>query len=76
MILKIPQFNEIPIFILIRALGIETDKDIVNYIVGNNYDVDMINIIRISLDSTETENKIKITTQEEATDYLIHKIRS
>jgi DNA-directed RNA polymerase II subunit RPB2 len=76
MILKIPQFNEIPIFILIRALGIETDKDIINYIVGNNSDVDMINIIRISLESTETENKIKITTQEEAINYMINKIRS
>jgi len=74
--MKIPQFNEIPIFILVKALGIESDKDIIDYVVNDNTDVDMINLVRLSLDNTVTENKTKILTQEEAIEYLISKMKS
>ena len=74
--MKIPQFNEIPIFILVKALGIESDKDIIDYIVNDSNDVDMINLVRLSLDNTVTENKTKILTQEEAIEYLITKMKS
>lgn len=73
--LKIHQFNELSVFILIRALGIQTDKDIINYVVNDSMDVDMINHIRISLDNTVSENGVKIITQEEAIDYLIQKMK-
>lgn len=74
--MKIPQFNEIPIFILVKAMGLESDKDITNYVVNDSNDVDMINLVRSSLDNTLTENKEKILTQEDAVNYLISKMKS
>ena len=74
--MKIPQFNEIPIFILVKALGIESDRDIINYVVNDSNDVDMTNLVRLSLDNTETENKEKILTQDDAIEYLISKMKT
>jgi len=77
MILKTPELNgDIPVFILMRALGIESDKDIITYCVYDLNDTDMINIIRLSLDDSKFEGgKIKIRTREDAINYLINKIR-
>lgn len=74
--IKVPILNEVPVFILMRALGIESDHDIINYCVYDHNDVDMINIIRISLEKSTTEKtNIKIVDQEKAIDYLITKLR-
>jgi len=75
MTIKVPIINEIPVVILLRALGIETDKDIIDYIVYNEKDLDMINVIRSSLDGSVNEKGIKIQTQQEALEYLLTKMR-
>ncbi len=71
-----PILNEIPVFILMRALGIESDSDIINYCVYEHDDIDMINIIRLSLENSKPEKEnIKILTQTDALNYLTSKIR-
>jgi DNA-directed RNA polymerase II subunit RPB2 len=75
MTIKVPIINEIPVVILLRALGIETDKDIIDYIVYNEKDLDMINVIRASLDGSVNEKGIKIQTQQEALEFLLTKMR-
>ena len=76
MTIKVPILNEVPVFILIRALGIESDRDIINYVVYDEKDTDMINLVRISLDNTKYEGKdVKITTQDDAIDYLTTKMK-
>lgn len=74
--IKVPILNEIPVFILMRALGIESDSDIINYCVYDHDDIDMINIVRISLENSRPENEdIKIVTQEDALNHLTSHLR-
>jgi DNA-directed RNA polymerase II subunit RPB2 len=74
--IRVPILNEIPVFILMRALGIESDSDIINYCVYDPNDVDMINIIRMSLENSKPEKSdIKIVTQISALNYLTTKLR-
>lgn len=73
--IRIPILNEVNVFILIRALGIESDKDIINYTVYDMEDIDMINLIKISLEHCVDDNGKKILTKEAAVDYLINKMR-
>lgn len=75
MSVKVPIISEIPIFILLRALGIESDRDIIDYIVYNEKDLDMINMIRMSLDATINDKGVKVQTQEDAIEYLLTKMR-
>ena len=76
MTIRVPILNEIPVFILVRALGIESDSDIINYCVYDNNDTDMINIVRMSLENSKPEKSDKkILTQSDAINYLITKMR-
>jgi len=75
MSIRVHILNEIPVFILMRALGIESDSDIVKYCVYDETDKEMANLLRLSLDSAVSENKVKILTQEKAIEYLITKMR-
>jgi len=75
MTLKVPILQEINVFIMFRALGIQSDHDIINMIVNDDNDNDMIDTIRISLDSCVNEEGNKIQTVEEATDFLINKLK-
>lgn len=82
-VLTMAKYTDIPVFIILRALGIETDQDIYRYIVYDMTDVDMLNIIKYSMDkayeeSVQLENgeKIQIRTQEQAIQYLMTKIKS
>ncbi len=76
MTIRVPILNEIPVFILFRALGIESDRDIINMVVYDKNDVDMVNLIRVSIDAAVDEDtNIKIRTKEAAINYLINKMR-
>jgi DNA-directed RNA polymerase II subunit RPB2 len=76
------QFSEIPLFVLLRALGVSSDYDIIKYIVYDINDYDMANMLRYSLDKSLSEvkdikgvNKI-VRTQEDAIEYLATKLKS
>ena len=71
-ILTIPQFKEISIFILMRALGMETDEDIVDSILDVKTDKTMMNQLAIYLNA---QNSPAIT-REEAIEILMNNMRS
>ena len=74
--IRVPILAEVPVFIILRALGVESDSDIINYIVYDHEDNDMINTVRMALEASvpdDTENKI--ITQEDALSYLIGKMK-
>lgn len=79
MIAKIPILHEVNVMIIFRALGIESDRDIVEICTYDITDYHMIELLRASLDNCinddDIENETKILTQEEAIDYLIGKMR-
>ena len=63
----IPHFRqEIPLFILLRALGIESDKEIIHYITNNIDDSEMSHLLLPSL-----EEASNIQTQQLAVEYMI-----
>jgi DNA-directed RNA polymerase beta subunit len=75
-IIRVPILSEVPVFIVLRALGIESDKDIINFIVYDKYDTDMLNIMRMALENSKPEDSTKkILTQEDALNYLVNKMR-
>ena len=76
-------FNEIPLIIFLRALGLTTEKHILELITQNLEDNEMLNILRYSLnniipDPTKPidENNKEIKTQEDAINFLITKIKN
>lgn len=72
---KVPILSETSVFILMRALGFETDREIMNCIVYNENDTDMINILKFAIDNSKKEGKKIITTKEDAILSLIGKLR-
>jgi len=81
---SLPSFNgKIPLFILFRAFGIESDKDIFNTIFGNKLDKndlhffeDFIRPSILSNSYTDNDNnEYYIYTQEDALKYLKNKVR-
>ena len=68
------QLLDIPLFIMMRALGLENDHDIISNITFNMEDIKMINILRPSINFCQDENGNIIKTKEEAINYLITKI--
>jgi DNA-directed RNA polymerase II subunit RPB2 len=76
------QFAEVPIFVLFRACGFISDSDIIKYCVYDDTDIDMINILRYSLDeglyakvSDEAKPK-EIRTQEDAINFLVSRLKN
>ena len=74
--------EKIPLFILFRALGIETDKEIYNYIFGDELDSNekeyFDNFIRPSIISSYyifKDKEIYIYTQNDALNYLKHRVK-
>jgi DNA-directed RNA polymerase II subunit RPB2 len=74
--LNISQFNEVSIFIFLRALGLESDQDIIDYIVTDDTDVDMINQIRLCIESSKRELNKPNMIQEDAINYLMNKMKT
>ena len=73
--IKVPIFNEVSVFVLMRALGLETDREIVKYIVYNENDIDMLNLLKISIDLSKKEGKKLILNKEDAYYSLTNKVR-
>ena len=69
------QLVDIPIFIIFRALGIESDQQIISLITYDLNDTRMINLIRPSVVQSTDELGNNIKTKEEAIQYLITKLR-
>jgi DNA-directed RNA polymerase II subunit RPB2 len=68
-------FQETPLVVFLRAMGIVTDADIIKYITYDTTDRDMINILRNSFAYAKDENGFPITTQEQAIHYLTKKLK-
>jgi DNA-directed RNA polymerase beta subunit len=75
LLVKVPILNEVNVMILLKALGLESDRNIINYTTYDEYDTDMVDVIRVSLDMCKTDKGTKISTQEDALDYLITKMK-
>lgn len=75
MTLRAPMFNELPVFILIRALGLETDSSIVDYVVQDPSDEEMINEVLISIEKAKENKTGKIISQYDAYNYILSKLR-
>ena len=73
--IKVRILNEVSVFVLMRALGLETDKEIVKYIVYDENDIDMMNLLKISIDLSKKDNKKLILNKEDAYYSLTNKIR-
>jgi DNA-directed RNA polymerase II subunit RPB2 len=73
--IRVPIFNEVSVFTLMRALGLEKDIEIVRYITYNDNDIDMINILKIAIDLSKTEGKKLILSKEDAYYSLCNKVR-
>jgi len=68
------QLVDIPIFILMRALGLESDQEIIANICYNLDDIKMLNLLRPSMMNSHDEEGNVIKTKEEAINYLINKL--
>ena len=75
LLLSNSQFMDIPLFIIMRAMGLESDMDIISNITYNLEDIEMLNILRPSISMTMDENEVPIKTKEEAYNYLITKLK-
>lgn len=71
-----PRFKEISVFTLIRALGIETDEDIVDLIADVKNDSAIINQLTISMNSVSTSTLSREEAREEAIKTLMSNMRS
>jgi DNA-directed RNA polymerase beta subunit/intein/homing endonuclease len=74
-VVKVPILNEVSVFVLMRALGLETDREIVKYIVYNEDDIDMLNLLKISIDLSKKDGKKLILSKEDAYYSLTNKLR-
>lgn len=75
LLIKVPILNEVNVVILLKALGMELDRNIINYITYDEYDNDMIDILRVSLENCQNDKGVKISNQEDALDYLVSKMK-
>jgi DNA-directed RNA polymerase beta subunit/intein/homing endonuclease len=66
---------DVPLFILFRALGVETDQEIISKITYDLKDEKMINLLRSSMEYSIDDLGGTIKTREEAIEYLASKLR-
>ena len=69
------QLVDIPLFILMRALGVEEDQRIISYITYDLSDTKMLNLVRPSTVYSVDEDGNQIRSKEEAIEYLISKLK-
>jgi DNA-directed RNA polymerase II subunit RPB2 len=77
MTIKAPMYStEMSVFSLLRALGLETDIDIINGIVQDPLDQEMINEVGLALEKSKNDNKeAPILTQIDAYNYVLSKLK-
>lgn len=75
LLIKVPILTEVNVMILLKALGLELDRNIINYITYDEYDNDMVDILRVSLELCKNDKGVKISTQDDALDYLVSKMK-
>lgn len=82
LLITMSQMQEIPVYIVFKALGIVSDKAINSYIMYNENDTDMNNILKFSLNHYKEEtwkdeqgNINYVRSQEDAINYLITKMK-
>lgn len=69
------QLVDIPLFILMRALGIVDDQRIISFITYDLEDIKMLNILRASIANSVDDDGNPINSKEEAFEYLISKLK-
>jgi DNA-directed RNA polymerase II subunit RPB2 len=79
--LSMGQLLDIPIFVLFRGLGLTNDNDIIKYCVHDTNDIDMINILKLSVNQSifnpnkpPSDTNRPIRNQDDAIKYLITKL--
>jgi len=82
LLLTMSQMQEIPVYIIFKALGIISDKAINLCIMYNENDIDMNNILKYSLNHFKEEiwkddngNINYVRSQEDALNYLVKKVK-
>jgi DNA-directed RNA polymerase II subunit RPB2 len=75
-------FRDVPMGVMLRAYGLITDKEIYNYIVNDENDTSMMNIIRMSLNDVlvdptkpETQANPYVKDQETAIRFLMNRLK-
>ena len=66
---------EIPIVIFFRALGLESDQEIISNCCYDLDDINMVNLMKPSINMPIDENGNPIRTKDQAIEYLITKLR-
>jgi len=75
-ILQVGILSEVSVFTVMRALGLNTDREIVNYVVYDDKDIDMINLIKIALEHSKKDNRKFVLTTDDAINSLCNKIKT
>ena len=77
-----PHLRDIPLCIMLRALNMVSDKDIIDYVTNDPIDMDMQNMMRPSLNDTiytqktaESNDEINIKDQNNAIQFLIGRLK-
>ena len=69
------QLSDLPLFVILRALGLESEKEIISRITNDLDDIEMTNLLRKTIQASVNADGKPIRTQEEAKAYLITKLR-
>lgn len=69
------QLVDIPLFILLKALGVENDMSILSYITYDLEDTRMLNLLRPSVSNCVDDLGVPIKTKDDAINFLITKLR-
>ena len=75
LILRVPIFAELPVFTILRILGMETDREIIKNIVYDENDTEMVNLLKESIELSKKENSRLIISKEQAIISITNKIR-